>query len=200
MTNPEPPPRGVEYPPLEQTPPPVDPYAPVDYPAYSPGPDPGYGGALPPPVYPPQYGPPQGMPPQSGAYPAQPPGYPPQPPGFPPQPPGYPPQAPYGGYGYPGYGGDPYDPYRALKPPGTNGKAIAALVTSIAGLLFCGLPSIAGLILGVIAMRETKRTGQDGYGLALAGVIIGALVVVLFVLYIVVVAFLAASTSGYNDF
>ena len=36
--------------------------------------------------------------------------------------------------------------------------------------------SIVGLILGVIAMRETKRTGQEGYGLALAGAIIGGLV------------------------
>ncbi len=60
-----------------------------------------------------------------------------------------------------------------MKPPGTNGKAIAALVTSLAGLLFCGLPSIAGIILGIVAMRETKRTGQDGFGLAVAGVAIG---------------------------
>lgn len=42
--------------------------------------------------------------------------------------------------------------------------------------MFCGLPSVVGLILGVIAMRETKRTGQDGYGLALAGAVIGGLV------------------------
>ena len=83
-----------------------------------------------------------------------------------------------GGYppGYPGY--HPYDPYRQGKPPGTNGKAIAALVTALVGLVFCGLPSIGGLILGIIAMRECKRTGQDGYGIALAGAIIGGLVTV----------------------
>ena len=50
----------------------------------------------------------------------------------------------------------PYDPYRPGKPLGTNGKAIAALVTALAGLVFCGLPSIAGLILGIIAMREMQ--------------------------------------------
>ncbi len=57
------------------------------------------------------------------------------------------------------------------------------MVTALAGLVFCGLPSIAGLILGIIAMRECKRTGQDGYGLALAGTIIGGLVAALLVLY-----------------
>jgi len=63
-------------------------------------------------------------------------------------PPIYPPPFP-GAYGYqPGYAGYPayaapgYDPYRPTKPPGTNGKAIAALVTSLAGLMCCGLPSI----------------------------------------------------------
>lgn len=158
--------RGFEFPPLDtgHGSPPPDPYAPVDYP--------------------PSY-------PQSG-YP---------PPGFPPLPPpvygtpGYP--APYPGavgYGYaPGYPNDPYDPYRQLKTPGTNGKAIAALVTSIAGLLCCGLPSIAGIILGIIAMRETKRTGQDGFGLAVAGVAIGSVVLALVVVYFVFVVVLAAS-------
>ena len=81
-------------------------------------------------------------------------------------PPVYPPLA----TGYPGYPGyHPVTTRTGRKPPGTNGKAIAALVTSLAGLVCCGLPSIAGLILGVIGMRETKRTGQDGYAIALTG-------------------------------
>jgi hypothetical protein len=158
-----------EFPPLENSP--------VDYPT---------GPGLPPPVYG------TGYPPPGAGYP--PPGYPPS--GYPP-PPGYPAPGyqPYAG-GYP-YGTDPYDPYRAMKPPGTNGKAIAALATSLAGLLFCGLPSVVGLILGVVAMRETKRTGQEGYGLALAGTIIGALVTVGFVLYILFFIGLAASDWSY---
>src|SRR5689334_18336765 len=63
--------------------------------------------------------------------------------------------------GYPGYYPGGYGPYRPIKPPGTNGKAIAALVTSVVGLFCCGLPSIVGLVLGIVGMRETKRTGQD---------------------------------------
>jgi hypothetical protein len=148
-TPPEQPFRGAEFPPLEQSAPQPDPYAPVDYPTGYP--------PLPPPIYPP------------GA------GYP---------PPGYPPA-------YPGY--QPYDPYRPGTPLGTNGKAIASLVTALAGLMFCGLPSIAGLILGIIAMRECRRTGQDGYGLALAGTIVGGVVTALFVLYVVFVIGIAAS-------
>ena len=64
-----------------------------------------------------------------------------------------------------------------MKPPGTNGKAIAALVCSVSGFVCC-LSAIPGVILGIAAMRETKRTGQDGYALALAGTILGGLMVV----------------------
>ena len=77
-----------------------------------------------------------------------------------------------------------YDAYRPIKPPGTNGKAIGSLATSLAGLLCCGVPSIVGLVLGVVAMRETKRTGQDGYAIALVGTIIGGLAVAGWVLYL----------------
>jgi hypothetical protein len=99
--------------------------------------------------------------------------------------PGYPPAPGY----YPGAG---YDPYRPTKPPGTNGKAIAALACSMAGMICC-LPSIVGLILGVIAMRETKRTGQDGYPLALIATILGGLVVAGVALYLLLSIGLYAS-------
>ncbi|EHB49908.1 integral membrane protein [Mycolicibacterium rhodesiae JS60] len=163
----------MTQPPLpDGTPPPGDPYTPVDYPANYPH--------QPPPGYPTPYPP----------YPA--------PSAYPP-PTGYPyPQPGYGGY--PGYTADPYDPYRPIKPPGTNGKAIAALVTSLAGLLLCGLPSIAGIILGIIAMRETKRTGQDGFGLGVAGVAIGGVVVALYLLYFVFVVIVAAGTASSPDY
>jgi hypothetical protein len=199
--------RGREYPPLENSAPQGDPYAPVDYPTDSVNQPPNYGpptgfeqpgvqqpgfqqqpdfqqpGYPPPPAYPqPDYQ-------QQGYQQA---GYP--PPGMPP--PGYPPQY-QGGYG--GYGA-PYDPYAPARPVGTNGKAIAALVTSLSGLFFCGVPSIVGVILGIIAMRETKRTGQEGHGMALAGVIVGALSVVGWLVYVVVifVVIAASSTSTYG--
>lgn len=118
---------------------------------------------LPPPVYPQPY-------PGAAGYPGA--------PGYPPAP----------GY-YPGVG---YDPYRPMKPPGTNGKAIAALVCSASGLVCC-VSAIPGVILGIAAMRETKRTGQEGYGLALAGTIIGGLMVAGMLLYVLVIIGLSAS-------
>lgn len=104
-------------------------------------------------------------------------GYPPAYPAYPGYPTGYPPP-------YQGYSVDPYDPYRMTKPPGTNGMAIGSLIASLVGLLFCGLPSIAGIILGVIAMRETKRTGQEGHGMALAGTIIGGFVAAVWMVFL----------------
>ena len=126
----------------------------------------------------------------TGGHPYGPPDDPSLPPPLPPQayPPG--PAAPYPPYpGYPPYAG--YPPYR---PPSTNGTAIAALVSALAGLVFCGLPSVAGLILGVIAMRQTKRTGQDGYGLALAATIVGALATVVMTLGVLLWIGLMASS------
>jgi len=66
--------------------------------------------------------------------------------------------------------------------------------------VLCGLPSIAGIILGVIAMRETKQTGQDGYGLALAGLIIGSLVVILGIVYVLFIVVVAANSSSYGTY
>jgi hypothetical protein len=115
-------------------------------------------------------------------------------------PPVYPPPPYPGAAGYPGYPGAPgyypggYDPYRPTKPPGTNGKATAALVTSLVGLFCCGLPSIVGLILGVVGMRETRRTGQDGYPIALIGAIIGGLAVAGWAIYLLLSISIYASS------
>jgi hypothetical protein len=114
------------------------------------------------------------------------------PPAYPPPPQGYPPPYPAapGYYQGAGYG---YDPYRPTRPPGTNGKAIGALVSSLIGVFCCGVTSIVGVVLGVIAMRETKRTGQDGYGMALAGTIIGGLACAGFLVYFLLYLGLFAS-------
>lgn len=104
------------------------------------------------------------------------------PPGY--GPPGYP-----GGY-YPGpdYGGYPPQPPLLGGQPGTNGLAIASLIASFTGLL-CGIGSVVAIVLGAIALDQIKRTRQDGFGLAVAGIVIGiatlvvTLVVVLFALH-----------------
>jgi hypothetical protein len=64
------------------------------------------------------------------------------------------------GYGYP------------TQQPGTNSLAIYSLVASVVGLL-CGLGSMIGIVLGAIAINQIKRTRQGGYGLAVAGIVVG---------------------------
>jgi len=107
------------------------------------------------------------------------------PPIYAPPPPGYPGAVPY----FPAY-----DPYRPVRPPGTNGTAVASLVLSLAGWLCCAPLAIVGLIMGVIAMRETKRTGQEGWGLALAGTIIGGVFVAAALVVVLIYIALGVST------
>ena len=100
---------------------------------------------------------------------------PPPPPGnYPPPPPqggGYPPPPQGGGYPPPGgFGGG--------APTKTNTLAIASLVCAVLGLL-CGVGSILGIVLGVVALNQIKQTGEGGRGLAQAGIVVGAIFVVL---------------------
>ncbi len=74
----------------------------------------------------------------------------------------------------PGYGQPPvaYVPYPV--PQRTNGLAMASMITSIASFALCGgLPGIVGAILGHVARRQVRVTGEQGDGMALAGIIVG---------------------------
>ncbi|MCV7229868.1 DUF4190 domain-containing protein [Mycolicibacterium komossense] len=96
------------------------------------------------------------------------PGYP--PPGFPPPTYPYPPPPYAGGYPPPGYSG-----YAGYGPPGatgTNTMAIGSMVASVIGLL-CGIGSIVGIALGFVALSQIKQSRQQGYGLAVAGIVVG---------------------------
>jgi Domain of unknown function (DUF4190) len=165
-------------PPTSDYPPPPTGYGPPGYQDA-----PAYGGPLYPPPPPPQYG--QSYPPPGygGGYGQQ-------------SDPGY--GAPMGYGGPPGYPG-PYDPYQPypVRTHGTNGLAIGSLVTSIAGLVL-GVPlsfvcylgvviPIVGAVLGAVALSQIKRTHQQGRGLAIAGIAVGASAAVLLVIFVVTV-------------
>lgn len=82
---------------------------------------------------------------------------------------------PAGAYGTPGQAppGYGYPPgYAYPAPPSTNGMAIAALVCSLAGFATC-LSAPVGAILGHVARRQIRERGQQGDGMALAGIIVG---------------------------
>lgn len=80
--------------------------------------------------------------------------------------------------------------------PGTwtkmNGLALAGFIVSLVGLVlfFFGwigaLIGLVGLILSIIGRRQIAARGERGRGLATAGIIIGAVAVVLGIVYTVV--------------
>jgi len=69
----------------------------------------------------------------------------------------------------------------------TNGLAIASLICSLAAFA-CGFGAIAGVICVHFGRGQIRRTGREGSGLALAGLIIGDAVIVLGIAYIVIIA------------
>jgi Domain of unknown function (DUF4190) len=67
------------------------------------------------------------------------------------------------------------------QPPqraGINRMAIASLVCSLFGWL-CFVGPLFGMIFGFVALNQIKQTGQRGRGMALAGIVLGGLLVVL---------------------
>lgn len=74
----------------------------------------------------------------------------------------------------------PYAAYQAVPAAGvTNGMAIASLVLGIVGIATCccygmgALPGLVGAILGHISLKQIKERGQQGRGMAIAGIATG---------------------------
>jgi len=105
-------------------------------------------------------------------------------PSAPPEPGGYPPPAP-------GYWPAPQAP-GFVPVSSTNGLAIASLVLGILWLFWLG--SLVGLILGLVALKQIKSRNQGGRGIAIAGVVLGIVGLVLFV--VVLIAGASTGSSG----
>jgi Domain of unknown function (DUF4190) len=113
--------------------------------------------------------------------------------------PGYPVSGPaqHPAYGYPPF------------PPETNGLAVASMVVSIVGAvgLVCyglgGYLGIVGAILGHISRRQIRERGENGGGMALAGIITGwiaaGLAVIATVLIVVFVVLAVNDPSFRSD-
>jgi Domain of unknown function (DUF4190) len=109
------------------------------------------------------------------------------------------PDAGKGGYGGQPYGGQPYggQPYPPQYPPvaSTNTMAILALV-------FAFIFSPAAIIMGHVAKKQIRQTGEQGDGLATAGLWLGYIFTGLYVafcaLWVVAMAagFWGAATSN----
>lgn len=87
------------------------------------------------------------------------------------------------GYGYPPPGMPYYYPGYPVRR--TNGLAVASLVCGICGFLYL-IPAILGLIFGIIAVRQTKRDGTDGRGMAIAGIVTGSVWIALLLLIVLI--------------
>jgi hypothetical protein len=78
--------------------------------------------------------------------------------------------------------------------------AIGSLVASIVGVplffaCFTGaVAAIAGIVLGIVALNQIKQSGDQGRGLAIAGIVIGGVVLALNLLFMI----LALASHSYS--
>ncbi len=79
-----------------------------------------------------------------------------------------------------------YQPPAGPPPsaPPNNQLAVGAIIASAIGLL-CGIGSIIGIVLGVVAKNQIKASNgaQGGDNLATLGIVIGAVGIVLNILW-----------------
>lgn len=59
-----------------------------------------------------------------------------------------------------------------------NNAALYALVFGLLGPITCGLTSVPAIVFGHMAWLRVRRSGQPGIGLAIAGAVLGWLMVV----------------------
>jgi Domain of unknown function (DUF1707)/Domain of unknown function (DUF4190) len=63
--------------------------------------------------------------------------------------------------------------HRPPAPPRTNALAVASLACGIAQVMVGPLGTIPAIVLGHLARHQIRRTGENGAGLALAGLLLG---------------------------
>jgi uncharacterized membrane protein len=78
-------------------------------------------------------------------------------------------------------------------PARTNPLAVAALACGVAEFFTGGLTAIPAIVLGHMARSQIRRTGENGSGLALTGLILGWLAIIMFVLVVAVIGVAAVS-------
>lgn len=73
--------------------------------------------------------------------------------------------------------------------------AIAALVSSLVGLLCFGLGPVLGLVFGIIALSQIKQSGERGRGMAIAGIVISGCEIALFLVFLIIGAIVSPNDS-----
>jgi hypothetical protein len=98
----------------------------------------------------------------------------------------------YGNVGSRGPGGPPG--YSQQPGRRTNSLAIASLCCGIGQIIAGAIAGIVAIVLGMVALRQIRETGQDGRGMAVAGIVLGIVGILLTVLLVIVIV--AAAHSG----
>jgi hypothetical protein len=80
----------------------------------------------------------------------------------------------------------------------TNSLAITSLICGLAQMMFGPLATVPAVVCGHMARGQIRRTGEQGAGMALAGLILGWIGVGFTVLLVIiaVLAVVAVSSSG----
>ncbi len=108
----------------------------------------------------------------------------------------------YPGQGAPGYPAPGYG-----QTTGNNPLAIASLSAGIIAFPWSCIPvlsllgpviAIAAIVMGIIAINQTKKTGQQGRGMAIAGVVLGGVYIALAVIGVIVLI-ATDGLSKYSD-
>ncbi|CAN5197717.1 hypothetical protein BH11ACT4_BH11ACT4_00660 [soil metagenome] len=73
------------------------------------------------------------------------------------------------------------------------GPARPTNVLSIIALIGAFVIPLAGIIVGAISLGQIKKTGENGRGLALAGVILGSVFTLFYLIFIIVYFVVLAS-------
>lgn len=63
--------------------------------------------------------------------------------------------------------------YGYSQAKSTNTLALLSMIVSLVSIVFAGFFSLVGVIMGHIALKQIKQTGEEGRGLALIGLIVG---------------------------
>jgi Domain of unknown function (DUF1707)/Domain of unknown function (DUF4190) len=84
----------------------------------------------------------------------------------------------------------------ATPVPKTNGFAIASLACGIGQFMFGPLATIPAIVFGHMARSQIRRTGEQGAGMALAGLILGWAAVILAVAVLLIGVTVAVGMHG----
>jgi uncharacterized membrane protein len=82
-----------------------------------------------------------------------------------------------------------------MTKPRTNPLAIASLACGVSQLMFGPVPTIPAIVLGHVAHRQIRQTGEDGKGLATTGIVLGWIGVALTALIVTLIVIAAIALT-----